>query len=82
MTDHFAEAERLLADTARDDQSLPFVRAKIRRANIHAQLAIAQAIAMTGGAGFVDYDDSAEYARSRSGEFLPVRDVEPTGDRL
>lgn len=43
MTDHYAEAERLLADTDTLDPTLPFVAHKVARAGVHAQLAIAQA---------------------------------------
>jgi hypothetical protein len=41
--DHFALAEKLLADTAELDPTLPFVIHKVARAGVHAQLATVQA---------------------------------------
>ena len=43
MTDHFLMAEKLLADTAELDPTLPFVQHKVTRAGVHAQLATVQA---------------------------------------
>ena len=43
MTDHFTQAEKLLAETECLDPTLPFVTHKVGRAGVHAQLAIVQA---------------------------------------
>lgn len=43
MTDHFLMAEKLLAETAELDPTLPFVQHKVARAAVHAQLATTQA---------------------------------------
>lgn len=43
MSDHFMLAEKLLADTAELDPTLPFVQHKVTRAGVHAQLATVQA---------------------------------------
>lgn len=43
MIDHFMIAEKLLADTAELDPTLPFVQQKVSRAGVHAQLATVQA---------------------------------------
>lgn len=43
MTDHFLMAEKILADTADLDPTLPFVQHKVTRASVHAQLATVQA---------------------------------------
>lgn len=89
MTDHFAKAEQILARADDKDTAPPLVPALLRRAGIHAQLAIAQAIAHSanccgecGGDYLVSDDTSGEYARSpRTGEFMPVRTVD-VGDVL
>lgn len=41
--DHFAIAEKMLADTSELDPTLPFVIHRVSRAGVHAQLAIVQA---------------------------------------
>lgn len=43
MTDHFTQAEKLLAETECLDPTLPFVIHKVARAAVHAQLATTQA---------------------------------------
>lgn len=48
MTDHFALAEKLLADTDNLDPTLPFVIHKVTRAGVHAQLATVQAFLGSG----------------------------------
>lgn len=85
VTDHFAEAERLLARVDADEIAPPLIPGLVRRAGIHAQLAIAQAIAHSANCGGECAGDyfSSEYARiPLTGEYKPVQDAEVTGDRL
>ena len=49
MTDHFAEAERILESTRRDDHGLAYVHARLLRAQVHAQLATIQNLRWLNG---------------------------------
>lgn len=55
MTDHFMMAEKLLAETAELDPTLPFVQHKVARAGVHAQLATVQAFLGSCECGMADY---------------------------
>lgn len=68
--EHYQEADRLLSEIAGEDMTLPFVRHKLLRADVHAKLA--QCSEWPVDAEF--YEGYAPYPE--------VATRQPTGDRL